>query len=816
MGSIHFQRREVMKKKQSFFTKLWVYLILLSPLSAFASSASETGDSTLGNFLHSFTPSTYSQYDLSMKYLGQIFGSVGGVLSGQNGQLIGRLFEVFNNGLMVVAGLFLGYTVFKAVVDTASEGEVLGRGTKTAWIAFRTAMGIGCLIPSKASGYCLIQGFFMYVVIQGVGFADMIWQRVVNYLADEGGAVYVTNPISPDNMTPMVQPVGQVMQSEICMYRLQNTLNQNNAANAQAQQEAGVATDAAGSTTNEVGYSFVNTTDSSGKIVSETISFGKKQSVDSSGNVIYGNECGSYLLSASGTNSDPSGDEVMQPIQYQEYSFRQVILDLGPAAEQIANLQTTDQLDATISNTAVTAMTTGVMDYVNIITPALKKEGDKNAKKYKDQLRHAEDQGWIVAGSYYRQMANINNQIAGDLKKYLPGQSAQVTATSNGGDLQDDSFVKTAISQVSDGDNSYEALTTQSLEEAQKSQGNYMKLGDHRPIDGKIISNIRWGLAYQAISAGYAIPVAPLMGVLDGTLRDIVDYWDKTMDKSHGDPIVNLQKVGNHIVDSTVNLWFTIMALTFITTIGFSAPSTFGVIEAMGSSIIGFIPTATVLILTMLGIGLVFSVYVPLIPFLVYLFAVLGWFVLVVEAMFAAPLVAIGITHPDGDHYLMGKSSQALMMLLNIFIRPSLLLTGFLIGMVFERVSLTLLNDMFHKFGTGLDLQANPGSNSMGLIGIGLLVAYTMIVVYVVQFAFEMCVAKVPAFVSGWLNIHSRPDEIGQAMEVGKGAISQVGSGTADGGGRMLDGGARIGSETVKNRNEQKRADALKNNRPTR
>jgi hypothetical protein len=189
----------------------------------------------------------------------------------------------------------------------------------------------------------------------------------------------------------------------------------------------------------------------------------------------------------------------------------------------------------------------------------------------------------------------------------------------------------------------------------------------------------------------------------------------------------------------------------------------------------------------------------------VYLFAVMGWFVLVVEAMFAAPLVAIGITHPDGDHYLMGKSAQSLMMLLNIFIRPALLLTGFLIGMVLVRVSLTVLNEMFHKFASSSGVDTfTYGADTMGFLGLGLLVAYTMIVVYMVQFVFEMCVAKVPAFVSGWLNIHTRPDEVSQGMEAGKGAISHLGSGGSDAGGKHLEGLSRSGSDFLKTQSQKK------------
>ena len=68
-----------------------------------------------------FTPSSG---DLSMTYLGLIFGSVSGAgLSGGTNQLIGQIFAVFNTGVLVMTMTIIGYTVFTTVVGVSQEGS---------------------------------------------------------------------------------------------------------------------------------------------------------------------------------------------------------------------------------------------------------------------------------------------------------------------------------------------------------------------------------------------------------------------------------------------------------------------------------------------------------------------------------------------------------------------------------------------------------------------------------------------------------------------------------------------------------------------
>src|SRR3990167_2126279 len=132
----------------------------------------------------SFTPPAS---DLSVIFLGNIFGVVDGVLNGTGSQMMGVMMGVLNSAVLALGGVVVMYIIIVSTMNTAHEGEMLGKKWSSIWVPIRTTIGLGLLIP-KASGYCMMQIFVMWVVIQGVGVADKIWDAALNYL-NQGGVI---------------------------------------------------------------------------------------------------------------------------------------------------------------------------------------------------------------------------------------------------------------------------------------------------------------------------------------------------------------------------------------------------------------------------------------------------------------------------------------------------------------------------------------------------------------------------------------------------------------------------------------------------
>src|SRR5262249_16192391 len=149
-----------------------------------------------------------------ISYLSQLFGTVGTVLHGTSGEMLAKVFEIFNLGVLAIASVFAAYTVFKSVISTAQDGEFMGRQGKgnSMWIAARTCLGVGTLAP-VFGGYSAIQVLMMWVVVHGIGFADAAWARALTYLK-QGGQVY-SAPQS-EQTKQMLDKSAYLLKAQVC------------------------------------------------------------------------------------------------------------------------------------------------------------------------------------------------------------------------------------------------------------------------------------------------------------------------------------------------------------------------------------------------------------------------------------------------------------------------------------------------------------------------------------------------------------------------------------------------------------------------
>jgi defect in organelle trafficking protein DotA len=165
--------------------------------------------------------------DLSVIFLSNLFGVVDGVLRGTGSQIMGSMFGVFNAAVLTLGGIIIMYTLMVSTMNTAHEGQLLGQKWSSIWIPVRSTMGLALLIP-KGSGYCLMQIFVMWLVVQGVGAADKIWEAALSYL-NRGGVIIQTQSNPTTALTEAVNsgiPGGamSILVGQVCMLGLQKQL----------------------------------------------------------------------------------------------------------------------------------------------------------------------------------------------------------------------------------------------------------------------------------------------------------------------------------------------------------------------------------------------------------------------------------------------------------------------------------------------------------------------------------------------------------------------------------------------------------------
>ena len=137
------------------------------------------------------------------------------------------MFAVFNSAVLALGGIIIMYTLMVSTMNTAHEGQMLGQKWSSIWIPVRSTIGLALLIP-KASGYCMMQIFVMWVVVQGVGAADKIWEAALGYL-NRGGVIIKaqTNPalaLTSNTKNGIADGAKAILSGQVCMLGLQKQI----------------------------------------------------------------------------------------------------------------------------------------------------------------------------------------------------------------------------------------------------------------------------------------------------------------------------------------------------------------------------------------------------------------------------------------------------------------------------------------------------------------------------------------------------------------------------------------------------------------
>jgi len=199
-----------------------------------------------------------------------------------------------------------------------------------------------------------------------------------------------------------------------------------------------------------------------------------------------------------------------------------------------------------------------------------------------------------------------------------------------------------------------------------------------------ILIAINFGMAGLIVSIPLAISAAKIMG----GMYDLLANPD-----AH--PIMSLAIVGYGLMDFGLYCW----VIGGIALFGIGAAASIGacmnpIPYALQMMLTWIMPIMTFILVSMMSTGAVLLLYVPIIPFMIFTFAAIGWFFSVIEAMVAAPLVALGLVHPEG-HDVFGKGESALMLTLNVFLRPVMLIIAFVIATMLSYVGIWLLNKAY-------------------------------------------------------------------------------------------------------------------------
>ena len=650
----------------------------------------------------------------SAALLNQLFGPLFPTAGADNGPTIfSTLIGFVNLAILSIAGMLFLYNVTAGLLQSAHEGEILGRRWSSLWAPLRVLFAVALLIPLPGlGGYNVVQAGTAWLVKGATAMASEIWgQGARRILA--GGV-----PIAKSASRADGELFKTVYRNQLCA-RIAN--QQFEAAGSQLRVRL-----------EEI------QSDSSTEIIS---TIGERRD----------GVCGSYSI------PDPPGfikNFDSQTSAAAEGAFRSTHSEMLAILVQRADAILDLQWPGLISNSdAMPDITTEVAAAMEAATARLASgnreilriaggaNGSNPAREIvetyitggdcgKTQAGTAEcsGEGWIGAGNWYMLIARLNSETTGLLR-------ASVSARESGyvGDelnrlnrvvvLESDSpgWFRRNFGGIDEGKYLHleEASRIWRTAEAELERATSRLAAYGFPLPGSAASaasgNSSAGLIGQIWNISFAEGVKSMIENLSPS------RWGE-------DPIIGIVNMGNWYLDVAGSLMFGSAAVSVVS-------------ESLANT------TVFLIAAPLAAIGVTQSFILPLLPFFYWVFAVIGYFLLVAEAVVASSLWALGHFRLDGEGISGEAGRRGWLLLLSVTLTPTLMIVGYFIGIALFRI-MTGLIDIGMFYAMSALTSASPLVAIFGLIASGALVVVAYVAV--IEQSFSL-VSEFPARALAWI-----------------------------------------------------------------
>jgi conjugal transfer/type IV secretion protein DotA/TraY len=613
--------------------------------------------------------------DAAMVLLWKIFGNVmnnmasspinsGGAQVTDASTMLSSAFRYFDSGVLLFGTLILTAVTIFGVLNSANDGEVLGKTWSTFYTPVRTVAAAGSLIPA-ASGYAPVQIMLLYVVAWSVGFASNLWTNVVSVTIANDVTQSALNSVKDDSN--FNNAISQAIRMNVCAQAMNK-----------AMQSLGLPT--------KLAYQSVTTNGTyvATKSTQTRIYFADPNSPGSDA------LCGSITLSdqqpvisqtlLNGVVQTIWTASTMQTLRNDLATARlsfynQMFSQYGIAAQEASSIMTSVDQNATMSAGSLatqmaqykTQLTTNIQDQVRTALSS------QTTQALAEQLT---SQGWTMAGSYWNNLAQIKDfvQTSSDSKLTVSSPDAAGRQSFFGsGDVLNSVVTVTTPYEVMAAELTQQAINNPASGGTNSSTPTPPSLQSDFTLNDFTAGGTTGRQSFEQLFNN--IPMWFVQGIVHALGQP-------------DDPVMRVKNVGDSITTIT-NLLFMWKSTTVSVLSGLQATAQNGTIlgtnigapvAGMLKGIITFIAEIFAYVkpslFTLMYLGYWMGIWLPMVPFYVFAIGVVGWLVFVVEMMAAGMLWAAAHTTPARDNSFIGGQMQGYMLVMSGFFRPALMVLG--------------------------------------------------------------------------------------------------------------------------------------------
>ena len=584
--------------------------------------------------------------------------------------LIATMIGFFGSGVLIIGSLVVAYVAVMGTINTANDGEAMGKSWSSVWTPVRIVGGGAVLLPT-ASGYSFIHLIVLLFSLWAVGFANGTYKMGMSLgMLSPNGVVEGVN--QPGNYYGMREFARQYIAGSYCG-RASNAIYKGEDAAASPAVRASEAAD--------------KTTVIDGRTEYDFYIKDRNESTNLAGGDPF---CG--VVRVATYTAQPQTDATANAMESLRANVQ--AKKVSAVVKMMADLDIWvntwpekisdpgwDMVDSNEFNNIVNEWETKIADDLVLQITADKDGVDAGLTAFATALT---DDGWAGAGGWFQRVGMLRSQISTVL-----GESVGSVSTPSMSALPSDSRASLLTNSVT--------TVTEAINKRAEEKATYAQSATAKPED---IASLIPKDAQSDINVGSikADMDSKMSSFVNRTMQDVVSIalgagGPSTTPLcgtagSMGGSLNRIKCIGDYLAIARTGVGLADVAIKTSVTALRVVAGALSSVEVLGTGVQldkvvtpfwDWVVTVPIEQLALMSsyiepMAFYFGVFLPSLPYTIFMIVVIGWVLAVFQSVIASSLWAV--MHMTPDRTFIGSQTQGYLLLLSLFVRPALAVLG--------------------------------------------------------------------------------------------------------------------------------------------